>query len=137
MVRIDWQQGLRFEAATPSGHKLILDSGDPGMGGLNQGPTPLEVFLVATAACGAMDVISILKKKRQEVTAYRVEIEGERTPPGEFPRPYTSLRIRHVVSGAVDPEALRRAVELSDTKYCSVLATLRFGPEIVSEGVVE
>lgn len=80
-----------------------------------------------------MDVISILQKKRQPVKAYRVEIDGERNPPGEFPRPFKSITIRHIVEGdQVDPNAIEMAVRLSDEKYCTVITTLRLAPTVRS-----
>ena len=98
----------------------------------------METLLSAIGACAAMDVISILKKKRQVVTAYRIEIEGERVPPGNWPRPFLSIVVRHIVSGEnIDPAAVERAVQLSDEKYCSVIATLRQSPTVTSEWVVE
>lgn len=79
-----------------------------------------------------MDVISILKKKRQDVTSYRVEIDGDRNPPGQWPRPFTAFRIKHIVEGEVDPDAVQRAITLSEETYCSVSATLRVLPKITN-----
>lgn len=94
----------------------------------------METLLAALAACTAMDVLAILEKKRQEVESYRVEVEAERAPEGQWPRPFTHILIRHVVQGPnVDEGAVSRAVELSDTKYCGVIATLEHSPEIRSE----
>lgn len=138
MVTLNWLDGLGFEAETPSGHKIVLDSSDSETGGKNRGPSPVQTLLVAAAACSAMDVISILEKKRQKVTSYRVEIDGVRLPEGRHPRRFTSMRIVHKVSGEnIDPAAVERAVQLSDEKYCSVLATLRKSPEITSDWVIE
>lgn len=80
--------------------------------------------MVAVAACTAMDVQSILEKKRQDVTDYRVEIEGTRAE--EHPRKFTAFHVHHIVHGRdVSEKAVADAVELSDTKYCSVAATVR------------
>jgi putative redox protein len=81
-----------------------------------------------------MDVVSILEKKKQKITHYRVEIEGERAPHGApYPRPYTSLTIKHILEGEdLDEAAVKRAIELTDEKYCSVIATLRATPPISS-----
>ena len=69
---------------------------------------------------------------------YRVEIDGERGPRGVYPRPFLSITLRHIVRGEnIDPAAVARAVELSDTKYCTVITTLRAAPEVKSEFVVE
>lgn len=133
MVQVNWKGKQVFEATTPSGGKMLMDS-YPEEGETGAGPTPLEALLAALAGCSAIDVLAILEKKRQVVTSYRVEVEGERTPPGSpWPRPYTSLTIRHIVQGEnLDPAAVERAVQLSDEKYCSVIATLRERPEVKS-----
>lgn len=137
MVTVRWAGEMRFAADVPSGCEFMLDS-HPDHGGTGQGPTPVEALLSALAACSAMDVLGILEKKRQKVTAYRVEVDGDRPPPGQYPRPFSAIRIRHVVTGEnLDPAAVARAVELSDTKYCTVITTLRAAPEVTSEWVVE
>jgi len=93
----------------------------------------MEAFLASGAACSAMDVLQILEKKRQKVASYRIEIEGERSPEGTYPRPYVSLVFRHVVEGDnIDENAVEQAVRLSDEKYCSVIATLRAAPHVSS-----
>jgi len=137
MVTVDWIGGLAFEAKPPSGKNLIIDSHTE-FGGTGRGPTPVEAFLSSVATCSAIDVLSILKKKKQDVVSYRIEIDGERPPHGQFPRPFTSLVVRHIVAGnGIDPAAVARAVELSDQKYCSVIATLRGGPAVTSEFKIE
>lgn len=132
MVQVIWGGAMEFVANPPSGCTLTLDA-HPDSGGGGGGPTPVEALLASLAACSAMDVISILQKKRQRVSSYRIEIDGDRVPPGAFPRPFTAIRIKHIVAGEdLDPEAVARAVELSDEKYCSVIATLRAAPPITS-----
>jgi putative redox protein len=112
---------LRFVARTGSGHMLVLDDGKS-----DTGPRPAELIPVALAACTAMDVISILRKKRQEVTRYEVRAEGVQAD--GHPNAFTRIDVLHVIDGpAVDVEAVRRAIELSATKYCSVGATLSSG----------
>jgi putative redox protein len=109
-----------FIGTTPSGHAQTMDS----KGDRKAAPTPLEMLLVAVAACTAFDVASILKKKRQKVTDYKVEIEGTRRE--EHPRAFIKFHIHHIVRGHnVSEQALAQAIELSDTKYCSVAATVR------------
>jgi len=133
---VEWKGQRVFEAQPPLGNKFIMDA-HPELGGQNLGPTPLEAFISSLAACSAMDVISVLEKKRMTPDSYRIEISGERTPEGEFPRPFKSFLIRHVVTGNVDPEALNKAIHLSHEKYCTVAATVRANPEVTSVGVVE
>ena len=128
---------MAFESMPESGKNFIMDA-SPDAGGQGLGPSPLEALVSSVAACAAMDVISILRKKQQEVSAYRIEIDGVRGPEGVYPRPYTSLNVRHFVSGTnLDPVAVARSVELSDTKYCSVVSTLRLGPEITMNWEIE
>lgn len=134
---VEWKGQRVFEATPPSGVTFKMDA-HPELGGQGMGPTPLEAFLGAMAACSAMDVISILEKKRQKVTSYRIEIDGDRTEEGVFPRPFATLRVRHVLVGEnLDPEAAARAVELSEEKYCTVLATLRHNPTVTSSVLIE
>jgi putative redox protein len=109
-----------FIGTPPSGHAQVMDS----KGDRKAAPSPLEMLLVSVAACTAMDVQSILEKKRQDVTDYRVEIQGTRVD--DHPRKFVAFHINHIVHGRnVSEKAVADAVELSDTKYCSVAATVR------------
>lgn len=91
----------------------------------------MELLLVSVAACTAVDVVSILQKKRQIVTDYKVEIGGERRD--EHPRSFTKMHVHHIVYGNnVSEQAVAQAIELSDTKYCSVAATVRPTVEITT-----
>lgn len=109
-----------FIGTSPSGHAQAIDT----KGDRHAAPTPMEMLLVSVAACTAVDVISILQKKRQDVTDYNVEITGTRAE--EHPRKFTAFHVHHIVHGrGVSPQAVERAIELSDTKYCSVAATVR------------
>lgn len=116
-----------FVCITPSGHAQVLDTDHERA----SAATPVELLLIALGGCTAVDVISILHKKRQQVTDYRVEVRGTRR--AEHPRSYTRMEVRHIVRGRkVSEKALAQAIELSETKYCSVAATLRPTVEIVS-----
>jgi len=109
-----------FIGTTPSGHSQAIDT----KGDRKSAASPLELLLISVAACTAVDVISIMQKKRQDVTDYKVEIEGDRRE--EFPRGFTAFRVNHIVYGNnVSEQALAAAIELSDTKYCSVAYTVR------------
>ena len=113
--------GLRFEAVTGSGHTIVLDNAEG-----DTGARPAEIVGVALAGCTGMDVISILRKKRQEVTRYELRVSGEQMD--EHPHAFTRFDVVHVVDGPdLDPEAVRRAIELSATRYCSVGSTLVSG----------
>jgi putative redox protein len=116
-----------FVGITPSGHAQVLDTDHERA----SAATPVELLLIALGSCIAVDVISILHKKREQVTAYRVEVRGTRR--SEHPRSYSRMEVHHIVRGRnVSEKALAQAIELSDTKYCSVAATLRPTAEIVS-----
>ncbi len=116
-----------FIATPPSGHAQVIDT----KGDRHAAPTPVEMLLVAVAGCTAADVISILLKKRQDVTDYRVEITGERAE--EHPRKFLKFHVHHIVHGrSVSDKAVADAVEISDTKYCSVAATVRPTAEITT-----
>lgn len=116
-----------FIGTSPSGHAQAIDT----KGDRHAAPTPMEMLLVAVAACTAVDVISILQKKRQDVIDYNVEIKGERAE--EHPRKFTAFHVHHIVHGrSVSADAVESAIELSDTKYCSVAATVRPTAEITT-----
>jgi putative redox protein len=116
-----------FVGVTPAGRALVLDTNSQ----RSSGPSPVELLLVALGSCTATDVASILKKKRQRVTSYTIEVSGVRRE--EYPRKYTSMHVHHIVTGtAISPQAVAHAIELSETKYCSVAATLRPTVEIHS-----
>jgi putative redox protein len=90
-----------------------------------------SLLLVALGGCTGVDVVSILKKKRERITDYRVEVGGDRRE--EYPRSFTKLYVHHVLTGhSLSRSAVAHAIELSEQKYCSVAATLRPGAEIVS-----
>ena len=128
---------MAFEAAGQSAGRLVLDA-HPDFGGVGAGVSPVEALLASAAACSGIDVLSILEKKRQTVTSYRIEVDGEQPAPGTWPRKFSSITLRHVLKGPnLDPVAVARAVELSDAKYCTVVATLRAAPTVVSEWRIE
>ena len=116
-----------FVATTPSGHAQVLDTDTTRA----VAASPMELLLIALGGCTAVDVVSILKKKRERVTGYRVEVRGTRRD--EHPRAFTRIEVRHVVTGhELSERAVAQAVSLSEEKYCSVAATLRPAAEIVS-----
>lgn len=114
-----------FIGVSPSGHSFAMD----GDSERSSAPTPLEHLLVAVAGCTAFDVVPILKKKRQDVTDYRVEIVGERRE--EMPRAFVKFHVKHIVHGRnISEKAVSDAIALSNEKYCSVAATVRPTAEI-------
>ena len=106
----------RVEARTERGHPITLDTVAPE--GDDGAASPKEAILAALAGCTAMDVVSILRKKRQVATRYEVAVSGEAAE--EHPRVYTAITVEHRVEGEVEAEALRRSIELSSTRYCPV-----------------
>jgi putative redox protein len=111
-----------FTALTPSSHTLTIDIGT-GYGGNDTGPEPKELLLVSLGTCTGEDVIGILRKKRQIVTGYNINVYA--TEAQEHPKTYTSILVEHIVTGhSVDPKAVARSIELSITKYCPVHALL-------------
>ncbi|CAN5779883.1 OsmC family protein [soil metagenome] len=116
-----------FIGITPSKHAVTLDT-DHTRG---TAPSPMELLLIALGSCTAVDVISILQKKRADVKEYRVEVNAERRE--DHPRSFSRMQVHHIVTGRNIPErSVAQAIELSETKYCSVAATLRPTAEIVS-----
>ncbi len=117
VAQVKWVEKLEFVAETNSGHGIILDGPD------GFGARPLEMVLLGLAGCTAMDVISILKKKRQQVTDFRVRVSAKRAE--EHPKVYTDIHVEYLLKGKeIKEAAVKRAIELSETKYCSVSAML-------------
>jgi putative redox protein len=117
-----WRQGLSFTGKADTGCEVPLGA-DLEVGGANDGFRPLELMAVSLAGCTAMDVISILTKKKQEVTAFEVKVHAEQAE--EFPKVFTQAVITYLVTGlAMDEAAVLRAIELTATKYCPAQAML-------------
>jgi putative redox protein len=122
-AKVTWNNGLNFTGIAESGFPLPLDT-TVDHGGSGQGTSPMEMILIGLGGCTAMDVISILQKKRQDVTAFEVVLHGERAT--EHPKVYTEITMEYIVTGhGVELESVERAVELSEGKYCSVNGMLK------------
>jgi putative redox protein len=116
-----------FIATTPGGHALAIDV----KSGRKSAPGPLELFVAGLGSCTAADVISILQKKREKVTDYRVEIRTIRRE--EHPRAFERIELKHILRGIhLSAEAVERAIELSTNKYCSAVATVRATADVVT-----
>ena len=109
--------GRQFVGQSGSGHSVVMDDAKG-----NTGTKPIELALLALGGCTAFDVIGILRKMRQKVTGYDVEVEAEQRP--EPPTVFTRVIIKHKLRGCIKPEAVRKAIQLSETKYCSVSAMI-------------
>lgn len=128
---IKWTGGASFAGQADSGHTVIMD-GAPEFGGRNRGIRPMEAVLIGLGGCTAFDVISILKKSRQQVTDCVAELEAERADTA--PKVFTRIHVHFVVSGTrLDPKKIARAIELSANKYCSATAMLGKTAEITHD----
>ncbi|MHB1416142.1 MAG: OsmC family protein [Chloroflexota bacterium] len=120
--RVVLREGMAFDATPTSGHTIRMDAA-PSVGGQDQGARPLELLLLGLGGCTGMDVISILRKMRQAVTGYEILLHAERAE--EHPRIFTKIVVEHVVRGRdLSESAVRKAVSLSEKRYCSASAML-------------
>ena len=121
-TKVTWTNRLSFTGTAASGFNVPLGT-DPSIGGDNDGFRPMELIAIGLAGCTAMDTISILQKKRQEITAFEVLVHAERAT--EHPKVFTHLTLEYLITGKqVDPAAVERAIELSATKYCPAQSML-------------
>jgi putative redox protein len=119
---VDLLDAMAFRATTGTGHVVVMDAA-PEVGGGDAGPRPMEMLLVGLGGCTGMDVISILRKMHQNVSAYQIRLSGERAT--DHPKIFTHISVEHVVRGRhLSAGAVTRAVELSATRYCSAAAML-------------
>jgi putative redox protein len=116
-ARIKWVEQVSFVGETVSGHSVVMD-GPPTGGGRNLGPRPMEMLLIGTGACTAYDVVTILKKGRQQITDCVVDIQSDRAETD--PKVFTKIHLHFVVTGKdLKHEQVERAIKLSADKYCS------------------
>jgi putative redox protein len=129
-VKVNWLENMAFEAEI-NGHKIILDAAEP-VGGEDRGPRPKPLMLTALAGCTGMDVVSILKKMRVEVDDFSVSVEGDLTE--EHPKQFSKMNVIYSFKGKDLPlEKLKKAVSLSEEKYCGVSALYKKVIEVTSE----
>ncbi len=120
-VEVKYLEGMKFEGVNEDGKKILMDGKPPF--GTGEYPSPMELLLMSLAGCTAMDVISILKKKRLEVEDFKVEVEGIRRD--THPKVYTYIKVRYIFKGQIPQKAVEQAIKLSMEKYCSVSAMLK------------
>jgi putative redox protein len=128
MIRIDVDRVTNefgFEAKDAHGHSVLIDT-SPETGGKNFGVRPMQLLLMGLGGCSGIDVVSILKKQRQEVDKFHMKIEGKREQ-GKDPSLWKTIEIIFEFTGTIDPDKAMRACQLSIEKYCSVAETLRRG----------
>jgi len=129
-IILNWKGNFRFEAKNEKGLLINFDA-IAKYGGEETAPTPMETVLASLAGCTSFDVINILKKKRQNITSYSVETEAERRD--EPPEVFTKIHINYIVKGRnISKEAVEKAIQLSNDKYCSVGAMLKKTAEITT-----
>ncbi len=127
---VKWLENMAFETEV-NGHKIIIDA-EPDVGGLNLGPRPKNLMLSALGGCTAMDVTAILKKMRVDVTGLNIIVEGDLTE--EYPKHFFRMHIIYEFSGKDLPmDKLKKAVELSQERYCGVTAVYKKAMDITSE----
>ena len=120
-----------FEARTGSGHTVVMDNGEG-----DTGARPAELVGVALGGCTGMDVISILRKKRQEVTHFEVEVNGARAT--DYPKVYTDIEVVYRVRGHnIDQASFERAIQLSEERYCPAMSMLRKAANITNRYEIE
>mgnify|MGYP006284683573 CR=1 FL=1 len=127
-------KGLAFAGLTESGRWIAMDTVEE-VGGITGGPKPMEILLQSLMGCTGMDVTSILKKMRQEFDSFEIHEEHERAE--EHPKVYTRIELRYIFEGKnLDPEKVKKAVRLSQERYCGVTAMLSKTAEIPYEIVI-
>jgi putative redox protein len=122
--KVQWTGEQKFVAISPSGHALAMDSDRNS----NTGPGPMELLLMALGACTATDIVIILEKKRQKLESLEVICSGERAT--DYPQVWNKLEILFRLRGKVQESSVKRAIQLSEEKYCSVAATLKKSAEL-------
>lgn len=130
-IVLEWKTGYQLEARNEKGLSVKFDAPIT-HGGKETALSPMENVLASLAACSSFHVLTILKKKKQKVTDYSVEATAERreAPP---PRVFTKIHLKYIVKGQnIDPDAVKKAIELSEEKYCSVGGMLKKAVEITS-----
>ena len=127
-TQVSWKGKIAFEGKTESGHSVLMDA-KPELGGEERGPGPMELLMVALGGCTAMDVVSILKKMRVDLESMTINVDSEQAT--EHPKVFTKINIEYNFTGEnIKEENVKKAIELSQGKYCSVSAMLKEKAEI-------
>ncbi len=122
-TKMTWAGGMKFEAKSNWGFKIVADSAES-VGGTESGAKPTELLLYAVAACSGMDVVSLLKKMRQEMTSLEIEVNGLQGD--EYPKPFHTIEMKYIVGGKnLDKSKIEKAINMSQDKYCTVSQTLK------------
>jgi len=130
-ARIKLTEGMTFVAESETGHAIVVDAA-PEIGGRNLGARPMELVLMGTGACSAVDVVLILRRARQEIRDCVVELDADRA--AADPRVFTRIHFHYIVSGkTLNESQVARAIELSKEKYCSATAMLAHTAQVTSD----
>lgn len=133
-VRVDWSGGLKFTATNDNGVSTVIDATD--LDGRPAGVTPMQLLLMALGGCTGIDVVTILKKQRQNLSRLTLNVTGQRR--SDPPRYYEKIHVEYVLKGSnLDERKVQRAIHLSEEKYCSVSASLKDRSEITSSYRIE
>ena len=134
-AKVKWAGGLQFIGQSGTGHAIVMD-GSPDYGGENTGMRPMELLLVGLGGCSGMDIASILAKKKQDVRSIEINVKGKQAD--EYPKRFTEIEIEFIVKGKkLSEDAVKRAIQLSMDKYCSVKATLEHSAKIIHSYKIE
>jgi putative redox protein len=134
-AKITLVDGMQFVGTANSGHEVIMDAA-PEVGGQNKGSRPMELVAIALGGCTGMDVISILRKKKQDVKGFEINVTGQKAE--EYPKRYTNMHIEFVIKGTnISEDAVQRAIELSYDKYCAVGGTIKPGAQVTHSYRIE
>jgi len=127
---VKMEQGMRFIGSADTGFEVAMDSG-PAVGGDNSAPRPMEMILIGLCGCTAMDVISILRKKRESVSGLEVKAHADQAP--TYPKVFTDITLEYIITGHnVSPKAVERAIQLSSETYCPAQAMLALGANMTT-----
>ncbi len=134
-AKVKWAGDMQFIGQSGTGHAMVMDA-SPDFGGYNSGMRPMELLLIGLGGCSGMDIVSILKKKKQDIRGLEIKINGQQ--PEKYPKRFTEIEIEFIVKGkSLSEEAVKKAVELSMEKYCSVKATLEHSAKITHSYKIE
>ncbi|MCS7164445.1 MAG: OsmC family protein [Thermodesulfovibrio sp.] len=134
-AKVKWTGGMQFVGQSGTNHAIVMD-GSPDFGGENTGMRPMELLLVGLGGCSGMDIVSILTKKKQDVRGIEINVKGKQ--PDDYPKRFTEIEIEFIIKGKnLSEEAVKRAIQLSMEKYCSVKATLEHSAKIIHSYKIE
>ncbi|MCX7988066.1 MAG: OsmC family protein [Thermodesulfovibrio sp.] len=134
-AKVKWAGDMQFVGQSGTGHAIVMDA-NVDFGGEDSGMRPMELLLIGLGGCSGMDIVSILKKKKQDIRDLEIKIKGQQAD--KYPKRFTEIEIEFIVKGKnLSEDAVKRAVELSMEKYCSVKATLEYSAKVTHSYKIE